>query len=83
MYAWFKQCDLKRKVIIPLLVLIEKQIRLFLTNYSMMKLKQKLEKKTGVGNIYLIFYEMEDLLLLFCPHERLLTHSFRSFVEDQ
>jgi len=49
MYAWFKQCDLKRKAVIPLLVLIEKQIRLFLTNYSMMKLKQKLEKKTGVG----------------------------------
>ena len=30
-----------------------------------MKLKQKLEKSVGLGNIYPILYEIQDLLLLY------------------
>ena len=31
----------------------------------MIKLKQKLEKSVGLGNIYPFFYEIQDLLLLY------------------
>ena len=49
MYAWFKQCDLKRKVIIPLLVLIEKQIRLFFNQLFYDEIETKTREKNRRG----------------------------------